>query len=124
MYPEEELVKVFPEYVCHVCGASGIKLWREYLTANANYRFLCWDCMDDTQKVPGRHYCVSKLSDGSITMTGFPGSGDMVPAVPFKNQIPETKLACRGYDPSHYTCENYGWVRLPLQTSGPHARYE
>jgi hypothetical protein len=55
-------------YVCSGCGASGVKLWRQYQTMADYLRLLCKDCAEKDQE--------EKLTEESDSL------GWLVPAVP------------------------------------------
>jgi hypothetical protein len=88
------------DYVCKKCGATGVKLWREYQTFANHTKLLCGACTSQDQGRP------LDLSDGDQC-------GWMVPAVPTL----EPEAPWWGY--TSVPAEGVAWWKaLPLQLDG------
>jgi hypothetical protein len=105
-----------PDYVCHDCKVTGVKLWREYQTECP--RLLCVDCAGRSQKKD-----VSKVSEDGYRPgdESFPARCDQigwyVPAVP-----DEEGMGYWGYT-SVLEPGVQWWRKLPLRaTGGQHGR--
>ncbi len=67
-------------YVCHLCGASGVKLWREYNTFLDHQSLFCVVCSGKTQKKD-----INSINDRGLVDQEFGLSdqiGWRIPAVP------------------------------------------
>ncbi len=118
-------------YRCGGCGASGVKLWREYQTFLENQSLRCAACACVEQTRDGKKYSVEQTASGGVRVTtsydemlqpalfkvfsGRDAGGDQIgwriPAVPTEDgstfwgysSVPDGGVAW--------------WKRLPLQVA-------
>jgi hypothetical protein len=70
------------DYECMKCGASGVKLWREYNTFINNQTLLCADCLCKAERVDPLHIRADGKTWDSYVQQWLDAVNSMVPAVP------------------------------------------
>lgn len=95
-------------YRCCLCGTSGVKLWRWYMSTAEKQRLYCVDCAIETEEKTG----LDVRDDGRAYSLGswHDGIGYLVPAVP----IPYTKHCYFGFGGVRRAAESW-WRELPLR---------
>ena len=94
-------------YECGDCGASGVKLWREYQTFLSGQTLRCLDCACKAEK--------KKPEDLEGDSVGW-----MVPAVPTEegdtfwgySSVPQAGVEWWHRLPSSYVYSEHRWVKL------------
>jgi len=89
-----------PEYKCSVCGASGVKLWREYNMFFNHQTYRCVDCACHNQK---KAVAEVNIASGWV--------GNLVAAVPTPDGESYWGLSSIPKDGVDW------WQRLPLRRS-------